>query len=132
STAAPATESSRTAGQTTASGAAARSGAARTLMPEASDATEYRVQHNDTMYDIAARFRSSDASVQQTMLAIQQLNPQAFINSNVNLVKSGYVLRLPDPEQARSISQEQALEELASQNRAWRSGTTASSGGSAP
>src|SRR5690606_17299018 len=61
---------------------------ARIRMPEASGEGRYRVQHNDTMSEIAARFRAGGASVEQTMLAIQQLNAGAFINGNINLVKS--------------------------------------------
>lgn len=94
-------------------------------MPEASSADAYRVQHNDTLSAIAARFRPADVTAEQTMLAIQRLNPSAFIDGNVNLVKSGYVLRMPTAEQARELDQEEARAELAAQTEAWRSGRAA-------
>lgn len=98
---------------------------ASTRMPEAGARDEYRVQHNDTLSQIARRFQPADASVQQTMLAIQRANPEAFINGNINLVKSGYVLRLPDTEQVQALDVETAAAEVAEQNRAWRSGRNA-------
>ncbi len=96
---------------------------ARTGLPEATGEREYRVQHNDTLWQIASRFRpDAGASVEQTMLAIQRLNPEAFMRGNINLVKSGYVLRLPTSEEVRQIGGAEAREEVAAHNRAWRSG----------
>ena len=37
------------------------------------------------------------------MLAIQERNPDAFINDNVNLVREGAVLRIPSEQQVRRI-----------------------------
>lgn len=111
--------------QQVAAPARSNGGRAPTQLPEATASGEYRVQHSDTMYEIAARFRpDSQVSVQQTMLAIQRLNPRAFINNNVNLVKSGYILRLPNADEARGLDREQALAEVSQQNRTWRSGAS--------
>jgi pilus assembly protein FimV len=74
----------------------------------------------DTLWSIASRARPSNAvSVQQTMLAIQQMNPEAFINENINLLKAGYVLRLPDEAQARALSAQEALGEVARHQAEW-------------
>jgi pilus assembly protein FimV len=79
---------------------------------------------NDTLWSIAARTRpSGQVSVQQNMLAIQRLNPDAFINGNINLMKAGYSLRLPDEATADSMTQAQAVAAVAAQNDAWRSGS---------
>ena len=43
------------------------------------------------------------------MLAIQDLNPDAFIGGNINRMKSGQVLRLPDAEQISRRSQAEAI-----------------------
>ncbi|MBF6682360.1 FimV/HubP family polar landmark protein, partial [Acinetobacter baumannii] len=81
----------------------------------------YRVQANDTLWHIASSHRpASSVSVQQTMLAIQKMNPDAFIKNNVNLVRPGAVLRLPGESQVRDISSRQALARIADQNRAWQ------------
>jgi pilus assembly protein FimV len=58
--------------------------------------------------------------VQQTMLAIVRLNPQAFIDGNINLLKAGYVLRLPDEGEAKSLERDAALAAVAEHNQAWQ------------
>lgn len=82
---------------------------------------DYVVQASDTMWRIASNHRpSSSVSVQQMLVAIQQLNPDAFIDGNVNLVREGTVLRMPSEEELRRISTREALVEVAEQNRQWR------------
>jgi pilus assembly protein FimV len=83
---------------------------------------EYRMtDRNDTLWSIAQRTRPSQSvSVQQNMLAIQQLNPEAFLNGNINLLKAGYRLRLPTEGQALSITDSQANQQVAMQNEDWR------------
>ncbi|MCF5694628.1 peptidoglycan-binding protein [Pseudomonas sp. PA-1-2A] len=76
---------------------------------------------HDTLWEIAAKNRHG-ASVQQTMLAIQALNPDAFVDGNINRLKTGQVLRLPDITQSTALAQPQALAEVSAQNAAWRQG----------
>jgi pilus assembly protein FimV len=81
----------------------------------------YEIRRSDTLWKIAQETRpAGDVSVQQNMLAIQQLNPDAFIRGNINLLREGAVLRLPSAEQARQVSTGAARSEVASQSRAWR------------
>ena len=90
---------------------------------------EYRVRNDDTLWDIAVAARpSSRYSVQQTMLGIQRLNPDAFANGNINRLKAGFILRLPTEDEIAdtSISRQDAVSEVASQNRAWRTGSDGS------
>ncbi|ALZ85007.1 Motility protein FimV [Pseudomonas oryzihabitans] len=83
----------------------------------------YTTEPRDTLWEVAARNRpASTVSVDQTMLAIQDLNPNAFIDRNINLMKSGQVLRLPDQAQAGARPQREAVAEIARQTRAWRQG----------
>ena len=81
----------------------------------------YTTTPRDTLWEIAAKARNG-GSVQQTMLAIQALNPDAFINGNINLLKTGQVLRLPDQAQSTTLPQPKAIAEVAAQNTAWRQG----------
>ena len=82
---------------------------------------QYTTSSRDTLWEIAAKARNG-GSVQQTMLAIQALNPDAFINGNINRLKTGQVLRLPDASQSAQLPQAKAVSEVASQNADWRSG----------
>ena len=92
-------------------------------LPAANNSGEYRVQVYDTLSKIAARFKpANDVSVAQTMIAIQRANPQVFIRNNVNLIKSGYVLRLPNADEVRAITADQAAQEVDAQTQEWRGG----------
>ncbi|WP_147466617.1 FimV family protein, partial [Pseudomonas cichorii] len=92
------------------------------LPPPAVDKpAQYVTTNNDTLWEIAAKVRTG-GTVQQTMLAIQALNPDAFIGGNINRLKKGQVLRLPTPQQTTALPQPQALAEVSQQYRAWREG----------
>ncbi|WP_286912892.1 MULTISPECIES: FimV/HubP family polar landmark protein [unclassified Pseudomonas] len=82
----------------------------------------YTTKRRDTLWQIAARNTQGGGSVQQTMIAIQALNPDAFIGNNINQLKVGQVLRLPDQQQIQSIPQGEANREVAEQYAAWREG----------
>lgn len=87
--------------------------------PAATDS--YRIQRNDALWDIASRNRpSSRVSVMQTMAAIQQLSPNAFVDGNINRLKVGQVLRLPNEQQARAQAHAQAVAHIESQNEEWK------------
>ncbi|KAA0975569.1 FimV/HubP family polar landmark protein [Pseudomonas sp. ANT_H12B] len=83
--------------------------------------TQYTTTPRDTLWEIAAKARNG-GSVQQTMLAIQALNPDAFIDGNINRLKTGQVLRLPDQAQSTNLPQPKAIAEVHAQNTAWRQG----------
>ena len=86
---------------------------------ESSD--QYRVQSNDTLWEIALQVRpGGDLTVQQTMLAIQRNNPQAFIGGNINRLKRGEVLRIPDRREIENLSVREAVAGVARQNSEWR------------
>ncbi len=79
---------------------------------------QYRVQRNDTLWEIALKVPDrAGYSPQQVMLAIQDLNPQAFLNGNINRVKAGSVLTLPDGRQIATRTLDEAIAEVQAQNR---------------
>ncbi|WP_439858987.1 FimV/HubP family polar landmark protein [Pseudomonas sp. MBLB4136] len=86
----------------------------------AAPAGQYKTTANDTLWEIARRVPGG--TVHQAMLAIQDLNPDAFIDGNINRMKSGQVLRLPDEQQLNRRSHAEAIAQVASQNAAWREG----------
>lgn len=85
----------------------------------AAGAGEYRTTASDTLWEIAEQHRQG-GTVHQTMLAIQDLNPNAFIGGNINRMLSGQVLRLPNEAQIGQRSQAEAIAQVAQQNAAWR------------
>lgn len=103
---------------------APRLAAPASTAPAVSKPAQHTTTSRDTLWEIAAKNRNG-GSVQQTMLAIQALNPDAFIDGNINRLKTGQVLRLPDPVQSTSLPQPQAIAEVSAQNAAWRQGRRA-------
>lgn len=81
----------------------------------------------DTLWAIALKVRPDDqVSVQQVMLALQRANPDAFVNDNINLLKAGHVLRIPDLDEVRDISLNSAVRQVRNQKEAfddYRSGS---------
>lgn len=96
------------------------------------------VKRNETLWSIASQLRPSpDISMEQMMLALVRLNPEAFNKGNVNRLKKGYVLRVPEADEIRSVAKAEAIREVRRQNAAWReyrrnaSGATAVEAGTA-
>ncbi len=82
--------------------------------------------NSDTLWAIALQVRpNSSVSPQQTMLALQDLNPDAFFDGNINKLRSGHVLRIPTLEQIKSRTNRQAVNEVVAQNRAFETGQLA-------
>ncbi|ENM3962524.1 hypothetical protein ODJ43_000381 [Vibrio cholerae] len=70
---------------------------------------------NQTLWSIASQLRpSSSVTVQQTLLAIYQLNPQAFENQNIHTLIPGSTLRVPSLEQISRNSTQDAVNIMAS------------------
>lgn len=89
---------------------------------------QYRTTAKDTLWEIAARVRPNNSvSVHQTMLAIQALNPDAFVGGNINRLKNNQVLRLPNVEQIKERNKADAQTQVVEQNNAWRQGRTLAS-----
>tara|TARA_R110002110_G_scaffold406421_1_gene626231 strand:- start:23722 stop:25950 length:2229 start_codon:yes stop_codon:yes gene_type:complete len=84
--------------------------------------SRYMVNRNDTLWEIADTARPAGATVHQTMLEIQRLNPDAFINGNINQLKAGYIIYLPKEGEIGSADIEQARAEVRQQNEDWREG----------
>jgi len=78
-------------------------------------------QRNDTLRSIATNLRPDDSvSVYQMMLALLKANPQAFYDNNVNGLKAGYVLRVPDKSAVMAIDEAYAVREAARQYERWQ------------
>ncbi len=98
--------------------------------PRASEeaGTSHTVQRGETLSGIAAEVAGGAAvtspSTRSWILAIYQANPQAF-RQNMNVLRSGAVLRIPDASDAAAISPAEASAEIRRQYAAWRGGAEA-------
>jgi pilus assembly protein FimV len=77
------------------------------------------VQRGDTLWGIAQRVRSDNRlTMNQTMLAIYQANPDAFAG-NINRLSAGASLRIPSADDIFRISRGEAQSEVLRQNESW-------------
>lgn len=85
-----------------------------------SDLPEVEVGEGDILFNIAERYKAPDVTVNQAMIAILRYNPDAFIRDNINSVKKGFVLRIPDRDSMLQIDSNEALDEVKRQYSLWR------------
>lgn len=85
------------------------------------DVSEYAVKRGDTMWSIAQRIRvDTQLSLQQVILAVYNANPDAFFGNNVNNLKAGKILKIPERAAVESTGQAQALREFRAHYDAWQ------------
>ncbi len=88
-------------------------------------AGDYTVQRNDTLWRIASSVTpGGPRTINRTMIALFRANPDAF-NGNINRLRSGSVLRIPDIAEIESIPTADASAEVSRQTAEW-SGALAS------
>lgn len=87
---------------------------------DGSGVDEYKVKAGDTLHEIASQYKPADVSVNQAMLAMLRYNPNAFIRGNINDVKKGFVLRMPDKSAMLEMDNAEALAEVRRQTALWR------------
>lgn len=93
--------------------------------PSLAPGSTYQVRRNDTLWEIASSVNpGSRSNVNRAMVAIYQNNPQAF-DGNINLLRSGSTLRIPDAGQIQATSAAEAAAEVARQYDAWRGAAAA-------
>jgi pilus assembly protein FimV len=83
-------------------------------------------REGDTLWNIASRLDTGaiQANVFQIMIALQRENPDAFIDNNINRLRTGAVLRLQDIAAVADVSPEQAGAMYTAQLEEWQSYTT--------
>ena len=80
-------------------------------------AGEVRVKTGDTAGRIAAANKPAGVSLDQMLVAMLRNNPQAFVNGNINRIRSGAVVQLPDAATAQATSTKEARQIMAAQSR---------------
>lgn len=75
------------------------------------------VRRGDTASRIAAENRPPNISLDQMLVAMLRSNPDAFMGSNVNRLRAGAVLDLPNAEAAATIPADEASRTIAAQAR---------------
>ena len=81
-----------------------------------SGADEYRVKAGDTLSKIAARTQRGGVSLDQMLVSLYRSNPQAFVDNNMNRLKSGVVLSVPSADSARGTAPAEARQVIQAQS----------------
>ncbi|GAB3449986.1 FimV/HubP family polar landmark protein [Massilia solisilvae] len=76
--------------------------------PKRRAATEYRVKPGETLGRIAAQLKPANISLDMMLVALYRANPDAFIGHNMNRLRSGEILSVPDSDAIRGIGEGEA------------------------
>lgn len=85
--------------------------------PRPAPADGVTVQAGDTAGRLANAYRPASVSLDQMLVALMRANPDAFIQGNVNRIRAGAVLQMPDEAAALATPVGEARQVLAAQSR---------------
>ena len=88
-------------------------------VPATGGSTYGPVSETDTLWSIATRHRPAGISVQRMMLALLAANPQGFGIDNINTLRAGALLGIPERDRIGPDARQSAIEEVRRQNAAW-------------
>jgi pilus assembly protein FimV len=89
----------------------------RTGSGSGSGEQQVTVQPGDTASKIAGAYKSADVSLDQMLVALLRANPSAFIGGNVNRIKAGAVVDVPNASQAAAVPADEAKRTVTAQSR---------------
>jgi pilus assembly protein FimV len=76
--------------------------------PAATAASQYKVKGGDTLGRIAGQLKPADISLDMMLVALYRANPDAFIGNNMNRLKSGQILSVPDSDAIKGAGEGEA------------------------
>lgn len=83
--------------------------------------SQYRVRRGDMMWNIARHVRADTSlSLSQVTLAIYQYNRSAFFGNNVNNLRAGRILQLPDRDDILKLARKRARTKFFAQYDVWQ------------
>ncbi len=94
--------------------------------PTSSPFTYGPVRPGETLWPIARRFKPSGVTTRQMAMALLRANPHAFIDGNVNRLRTGVILTIPSTAFVEELDPGTADAEFAAQNRRWQASVATS------
>ncbi len=77
------------------------------------------VRSGDSLNKIAARVKPDQVSLERMLVALYRANEAQFDGNNMNRIRSGKVLRMPDKNEVTGVDQAEALQEIRAQSDDW-------------
>ncbi len=94
--------------------------AAQPAAPKAKAAPEtIKVKRGDTLSSIASRVMEPDVTLEQMLVALYRANVRQFDGKNMNRIRAGKILRMPDEDAFDHLSQRAAVKEIRIQTANW-------------
>ncbi len=80
----------------------------------------YTVKRGDTLSKIANEYKPPNVSLEQMLVALFRSNENAFDGKNMNRLRSGQIITVPQGDQIASMPQSEAVSEVKVQASDWR------------
>ncbi len=77
------------------------------------------IERGETLGKIARSVMPEDVTLEQMLVALYRTNADAFIRKNLNLVRAGKILRVPDKDEVAAISRGDAVQEYRTHVADW-------------
>jgi len=106
------------AGRRAAEAAASAASSSATTPPDASGG--YTVKRGDTLSKIANEYKPPNVSLEQMLVALFRSNEAAFDGKNMNRLRSGQIITVPQADQVASVAQGEAVSVVKVQAADWR------------
>ncbi len=78
------------------------------------------VEKGDTLGKIADGVRPVDVSLERMLVAMYRANAQTFEDKNMNRIKAGKILRMPEAAEIEKVTQKAAVKEIRAQVADWQ------------
>lgn len=96
-----------------AAAAAAPGAPTRAPAPQGSGAKQYGpIKRGETLGRIARTVKPEGVSLEQALVGLYRQNPDAFIKKNMNLVRTGKILRVPETNEFAAVAHRTAQQEV--------------------
>jgi pilus assembly protein FimV len=82
---------------------------------------DYQVKKGDSLARIASENLPAGISLDQMLVALYRSNEGAFVGKNMNRLRSGQILSIPDADSARSVSKSEARNIVLAQSNDFKS-----------
>jgi pilus assembly protein FimV len=79
-----------------------------------------KVKKGDTLSKIADELKPVDVSLERMLVAMYRANAQKFDGKNMNRIKAGKILRMPELSEIEKVSQSAAVKEIRAQVADWQ------------
>ncbi|GHD59201.1 hypothetical protein GCM10007350_10320 [Jeongeupia chitinilytica] len=86
---------------------------------EKAEGDAYTVRSGDTLSSVARKVQGDGVSYEQVLVSLYRANPSAF-DGNMNRLKRGKILRIPDRDTMAAVSRDEAAKEIRLQGENWK------------